>query len=292
MSAMIYFSNKPDSYLRIEKVFKMPLMCINARLSRINQQSYKSNKGRSGLILLTAMISGLIYGIITLTLFHKTWYHKVLSVFSTMIFIFVSTDMYFELLEKRIKKDIPSTLKMLSHYYTHYQGNVVPALNDTIDRCSKNNKVFLSLLRDALTAPDCEKQVAQLEEAMPSVWLKMLCRIMLFAKENGGRAASPEQREVKVDVIARNLKRLNSVLMQLNIEQEFNDVELMGMQLFVFSFPYFIIPISQWYNSSLLSDMNIGLIYDSVQAQNLVAIMMIVGNLGTVFIHWMRKLHN
>jgi hypothetical protein len=78
----------------------------------------------------------------------------------------------------------------------------------------------------------------------------------------------------------------------LNIEQGYNDAELLGMQVFVFFAPFLVIPMTKWYNSSLLIDLNLGNIYQSIEAQNLTAIMMVISGLGALFIHWMRKLQN
>ncbi len=269
-----------------------PVMLINRRLCKINQLSPQRNLHASFLIVVTAVLAGTVYGAAALALFHKLWYHKLLSLVSAVIFVYLIVDIYFEIKEKRIKKEIPNTLKVLSHYYSHYHGNVVAALDETITRCAANNKVFLLRLRDAILSADSQRQVERLEAVMPSVWLKMLCRLMHFAKENGGHAALPGAQDRQADVIARNLKRLNHCITRLSIEQEFNNVELLSMQLFVFLFPYFVIPISQWYNTSLLRDIDMDSIYGSIQAQSLTAAMMMISNLGTVFIHWMRKLQN
>lgn len=94
------------------------------------------------------------------------------------------------------------------------------------------------------------------------------------------------------DVISSNLKRLTSIVTFLNIEQSYNDAELMGMQIFVFIAPFIVIPLSKWYNTSLLIDLNMEDIYKSVQAQSLTAIMLLTSNAGALLIHWMRKLQD
>jgi hypothetical protein len=67
---------------------------------------------------------------------------------------------------------------------------------------------------------------------MPTIWLKMLCRLILFAKENGGDG----------NVISNNFKRLTNIVTFLNIEQGYNDAELLGMQVFVFFAPFLVKP--------------------------------------------------
>jgi hypothetical protein len=206
--------------------------------------------------------------------------------------VFLCEQSYFEIYEKQIKQDLPNTLKKLTHYYNHYKGNIIPALEDTISRCPKSNRVYVLKIKEALLRTDYEKQVEELENKMPTIWLKMICRIILFAKQNGGVASENDGKSNSGDVIANSFKRLTNIVTFLNIEQGYNDAELLGMQVFVFFAPFLVIPITKWYNTSLLIDLNMGDIYGSIQAQNLTAIMMFISAFGALFIHWMRKLQN
>jgi hypothetical protein len=253
-------------------------------MTLINQKSPAQNHGTSILLLSALLLLGGIYFIFAYSTFNGLWYHKVLCILSTMVFVYLCEQCYFELYEKQIGMDLPNTIKKLTHYYSHYKGNVMPALEDTISRCPKSNRVYLVKIKEALLKPDYENQIAGLENRMPVIWLKILCRLMLFAKENG--------RGADEDVITNNLKRLTNIVTFLNIEQGYNDAELLGMQIFVFFAPFFIIPVTKWYNTSLLIDLNLGDIYKSIEAQNLTAIMLITSGLGALFIHWMRKLQN
>ncbi|HYE08802.1 MAG TPA: hypothetical protein VEF53_01335, partial [Patescibacteria group bacterium] len=213
-------------------------------------------------------------------------------ILSTLIFTYLCEQSYFEIYEKRIKKDFPNTLKKLTHYYNHYKGNIIPALDETISRCPKSNRIYILRIKEALLKPDYEGHIEELERRMPTIWLKMLCRLILFAKENGGAVPGDNGKTLNGDVISGNLKRLTSIVTFLNIEQEYNDAELLGMQVFVFFAPFLVIPMTKWYNASLLIDLNIGDIYGSIQAQSLTAIMLFVSDLGALFIYWMRKLQN
>lgn len=199
---------------------------------------------------------------------------------------------YFDIYEKRINKDLPNTLKRLTHYYNHYKGNIIPALEDTILRCPKSNRIYLVKIKEALLKPDYEMQIEELEQKMPGTWFKMLCRLILFAKKNGGTFSENSEAYQREDVVSNNLKRLTSIVTFIDIEQGYNDVELYGMQIFIFFAPFLVIPMTKWYNTSLLLDINMHNIYDSVQAQSLTAIMMSLSGLGAIFIHWMRKLQH
>lgn len=268
------------------------LIKLNNRLTLINQKSPAQNIVTSLALLFVLVLLGTLYFLFAYKTFSGLWYHKVLSIFSTIIFVYLCEQTYFEIYEKRIKKDFPNTLKKLTHYYNHYKGNVIPALEDTISRCPKSNRVYILKIKEALLKPEYERQVEELEHKMPTIWLKMLCRIILFAKENGGSVSESSGKAPSGDVISNNLKRLTNIVTFLNIEQGYNDAELLGMQVFVFFAPFLVIPMTKWYNTSLLIDLNMGDIYGSIQAQSLTAIMLFLSGLGALFIHWMRKLQN
>ncbi|MEA4846170.1 MAG: hypothetical protein VB106_02935 [Clostridiaceae bacterium] len=261
------------------------LISLNRRLTLINQKSPAQNAGASIALLTSLIILGVFYFLFAYNTFSGLWYHKVLCGFSTLIFVFMCKESYFEIYEKRIKKDLPGTLKILTHYYNHYKGNIIPALEDTISRCPKSNRVYLVKIKEALLKPDYQRQIEELEDKMPVTWLKMLCQLILFAKENGGKASGG-------DAISNNLKRMTNIVTFINIEQGYNDAELLGMQIFVLFTPFMVIPLTKWYNNSLLSDLNMGDIYGSVQAQGITAVMMFISGIGAVFIYWMRKLQN
>ena len=268
------------------------LFKINKRLILINQKAPAQNIGTSLALLSSLILLGAFYFLFAYNTFSGLWYHKVLCIFSTLIFVYLCEESYFEIYEKRIKQDFPNTLKKLTHYYNHYKGNIIPALDDTISRCPKSNRVYVLKIKEALLQPDYKRQVEEVEHRMPTIWLKMVCRLILFAKENGGVVTENGGKSNRGDVISNNLKRLTNIVTFLNIEQGYNDAELLGMQVFVFFAPFMVIPMSKWYNTSLLIDFNMGDIYESIQAQSLTAIMMFISAFGALFIHWMRKLQN
>ncbi|HYF75326.1 MAG TPA: hypothetical protein VD757_01955 [Candidatus Nitrosocosmicus sp.] len=280
-----------DDYKRHKLLYSLPFR-LNKRLTLINQKSPAQNLWTSLILMLIMTALGAFYFLFSYSTFRGLWYHKLLCAFSALIFTYLCEETYFELYEKRIRMDLPSTLKKLTHYYNLYKGNIVPALEDTISKCPVSNRVFIVKMREALGKTDYVRQIGVLENQMPTVWMKMLCRIVLFAKENGGAAAGEAQKIRKEDVIASSLKRLTNIATFLNIEQGYNDAELLGMQIFVFFTPFMVIPVTRWYNTSLLIDFDMGGIYNSVQAQSLTAVMLFISSFGALFIHWMRKLQS
>lgn len=283
--------NISDNTVR-QRISDSLLLKLNRRLTLINQKTPMQNYWTSFMLLSVLIMLGILYFIFAYNTFNGLWYHKVLCMLSTLIFVYLCEQSYFEIYETRIKKDLPNTLKKLTHYYNHYKGNIMPALEDTISRCPKSNRIYILRIREALLKVDYEKHIEDLENRMPTIWLKMLCQLILFAKENGGAVSGVSDKTLKADVISSNLKRLTNIVTFLNIEQGYNDAELLGMQIFVFFAPLLVIPITHWYNTSLLIDLNIGDIYGSVQAQSLIAIMLLTSDLGALFIHWMRTLQN
>jgi hypothetical protein len=275
-----------------QRFYDSLLFKLNRRLTLINQKTQMQNYGTSFMLLSMLIALGVLYFIFAYNTFNGLWYHKVLCILSTLIFVYLCEQSYFEVYEARIKKDLPNTLKKLTHYYNHYKGNIMPALEDTISRCPKSNRIYILRIREALLKVDYEKHIEELEHRMPTIWLKMLCQLILFAKENGGVVSGGSDKAPKVDVISSNLKRLTNIVTFINIEQGYNDAELLGMQIFVFFAPLLVIPITKWYNTSLLIDLNIGDIYGGIQAQSLIAIMLLISDLGALFIHWMRKLQS
>lgn len=256
---------------------------MNNRFTQINQKAPAQNLETSIRLILLLVLLGSLYFIFAWSTFNGLWYHKILCILSTLTFTYLCEQSYFELYEKRIKKDFPGTIKKLSHYYGHYGGNVIPALEDTALRCPRSNSIYILKIKEALLKPDYKRQIEELEDKMPTIWLKMLCRLIMFAKENG---------EAEEAVISNNLKRLANIVTFLNIEQEYNDAELLGMQFFVFFVPLLVIPVTGWYNANLLIGLDVADIYRSIEAQSMTAIMLFMSSLGALFIHWMRRLQN
>lgn len=262
------------------------------RLTLINQKAPDQNYATCLVLVSVLTFLGAVYFIFAYNTFSGLWYHKVLCCFSTLVFVYMCEQIYFEAYEKRIGKALPNTIKKFTHYYNHYKGNVITALEDTIRRCPKSNRAHILKIKEALLKSDYENQTEMLKHRMPSIWLKIFCNIVLIAKENGGAVPEKGFKPQQEDIISNNLKRLTGIVTFINIEQGYNDAELLGMQIFVFLAPFFVIPATKWYNASLLVDLKLEDIYKSIEAQNLTAIMMVVSGLGALFIHWMRKLRN
>ncbi|MGE5677709.1 MAG: hypothetical protein ACM3ZR_06585 [Pseudomonadota bacterium] len=92
------------------------MLKLDSRLTIINQKSIAENSIAS-LVLLTAItLLGCLYFLFAYCTFSGLWYHKILCILSTLIFMYLCQQTYFDVYEKRITKELPSTLKKLAHY--------------------------------------------------------------------------------------------------------------------------------------------------------------------------------
>lgn len=280
----INFNSKYKNTIRSYLIKILPNIILaktNKRIASINQRSLFDNLSLS--IKITTILFTLsgIYFILAFNLFNTFWYHKLISIVSTFVFYYLAKETVFELIENKLKNELPSMCKKLSHYYEHYNYNLNLALKETENRVTPNSKFVLVKIRETLGKPDYDKNMITLQNEMPLSWLKMLSNILSIAKKNGGV------------IISENLKRMKNIIGFLNLQQGIANAELLGMELFVFFTPFVIIPVSRWYNSALLADIeSIGNIYNSVQAQSIAALIFLFGNVGALFIHWIRKLQS
>lgn len=259
---------------------------LNNRLSLINQRSFAENLPKSSVIFILICITSITYFLIVYSLFHTLWYHKLLSALSAMIFAYSLQDLYFEQLEKKVKLALPKTTKKLSHYYTHYKGNVIPTLKETEERCPVEARLYLVKIRKALLSGQPGDEIDSLKKTFPFAWFRMLASIIYMAKEKGiGIDTDASQ----TNLIGKNLMKMTNILNFINVQQGYNDAELKYIQLFLYFAPFLFILASDWINSKILIEMNMQEVYQGIKAQNIKAYIFISANLSALFIHWMRK---
>lgn len=259
---------------------------LNYRLSLISQSSFAENLSKSTVLLIGIFIISSIYFGIAYSLFHSLWYHKLFSIISTMIFAYSVQDFYFERLEKKVKQSLPKTTRKLSHYYTHYKGNVIPTLTETEEKCPKEARQYLLKIHRALLSRKPDEEIAVLKSTFPFVWFRILASIVFMAKEKGiGVEAAAEQ----TNMIGKNLMKMTNILNFVNVQQAYNDAELKYIQLFLYFSPFLFIFASDWINAKILIEMNMQDVYQGIKAQNIKAYLFLSANLSALFIHWMRK---
>jgi hypothetical protein len=259
---------------------------MNNRLSSLNQRSFSDNLSRTSILSIAVCAASIAYFALAIGLFHTLWYHKLFAVISALIFGYSIQDLYFEQIESRIKLSLPKTTKKLSHYYTHYKGNVIPTLKDAEEKCPLEAKLYLVKIRKALLSGRPGEEITALKTTFPFVWFRMLASIIYMAKEKG---AGVEADGSQTNLIGKSLSKITNILNFINVQQGYNDAELKFIQLFLYFIPLLFIFSSDWINAKILIEMNMQDVYQGIKAQNIKAYIFLSANLSALFIHWMRK---
>ncbi len=266
---------------------------LNNRLCKLNQRFFYENLPISTALFISLLVISLVYFIIAFNLFHALWYHRLFAVISTLIFAYSIQDLYFEHVEEKIRQALPKTTKKLSHYYTHYKGNVLPAMKETEEKCPLESKYYLIKIRKALTSNDPDLEIAELKREFPFVWFRMLTSILYMAKKKGnGVDNNVDSRSFEQDntnLIGKNMMKITNIVNFINVQQGYNDAELKYIEFFLYFSPFLFIFASDWINAKILIEMNMQDIYQGIKAQNIKSYLFIAANLSGLFIHWMRK---
>ena len=267
---------------------------ICKRLCRLNQLSPKENLINSIRLSFIFIIASAIYYLVAQLIVDGLWYHDLLIILSTVLFYIVIKESYFESLEKNIEQNLPKLISKILHYYTHYNFNIIVALEEAEKRSHSSVKIFASKIRDALLSADYENKIKELQEDMPLNWLKTLCVILLFAKKQGvaENTGNTQMNTNSSDPISLNLRKMIRIINFTNVEQKQNTTKLIGYQLMSFMAPLFTIPVVKIYYRYMDTMVQIGNPYADMTAQTLAAILLFAGNASALYIHWLRKLQH
>lgn len=259
---------------------------MNSRLSSLNQRSFAENVVKSTVLFIVVCLICITYFVVAFGLFHSLWYHKLFAVISTLIFGYSLQDLYFEHVENKVKQSLPKATKKLSHYYTHYKGNVIPAIKETEEKCPEEVKLYLVKIRKALLSRKPGEEIETLKSTFPFVWFRMLASIIYMAKEKG---IGIEMDGKQTNMIGKNLSKITNILNFINVQQGYNDAELKYIELFLYLSPFLFIIGSDCINAKILIEMNMQEVYQGIKAQNIKANIFLAANLSAFYIHWMRK---
>ena len=259
---------------------------MNSRLSALNKRSFSENLTKSSALFIAICIVSIVYFVVVIGLFHSLWYHKIFAVISTLIFGYSLQNLYFEQIEKKVKESLPKATKKLAHYYTHYKGNVIPAIKETEERCPEEAKLYLAKIRKALVSRKPGEEIETLKGTFPFVWFRMLASIIYMAKEKG---IGVESDGTHANMIGKSLSKITNILNFINVQQGYNDAELKYIELFLYLSPFLFIFGSDWINAKILIEMNMQDVYQGIKAQNIKAYIFLAANLSAFYIHWMRK---
>ncbi|HCC07660.1 MAG TPA: hypothetical protein DEP72_05825 [Clostridiales bacterium] len=251
---------------------------IAKRLSRINQRTESENMQLSLKIALVSLSVGLVYFVFCICIFNELWYHKLIALAASLIIIKTTLELILEVIENRFKKKLPQMIRVFGYYYQHYNGNLNKALDASIDRTRDENKIYLQKIKTAINKENYIQEIDYLKKNMPSVWLKLLCNLVVFAKRDGDK-----------DAIAPNLNRLTYIINFVNLSQGQNNVEFLWIEVGLLILPLIVIPFTQMYNGIILEAMEYENIYKGLEAQTKASAILLVSVLSAMVVNWIRK---
>ncbi|HAN10648.1 MAG TPA: hypothetical protein DCP90_08575 [Clostridiales bacterium] len=251
---------------------------IAKRLSRINQRTESENVPLSLKIAAVALSVGLVYFAFCISIFHELWYHKLIALAATLIIIKTTLELILEVIENRFKKKLPQMIRIFGYYYRHYNGNINKAMDASIDRTRDENKIYLQKIKIAINKEDYIQEMEYLKKNMPSVWLKLLCNLVIFAKRDGDK-----------DAIAPNLNKLTYIINFVNLSQGQNNVEFLWIEVGLLVLPLIVIPFTQMYNGIILEAMEYENIYLGLEAQTKASLILLTSILSAMVVNWIRK---
>lgn len=273
----------------VEKVPPKLYSNTNKRLSMINQRSELDNMFSSIKVSLALLLAGLGNFGLMYYLAHDLWYHKVLAVVSSMIFIYILHGNYFERLENKIREELPELGNSIEHYYTHHDGNLIAALESAELRTKPELKVFVAKIKEIFKNEDYLENINVLKSNMSNFWLQILCTILSIAKEKGGKIIKVNTNGERENVISEVLEKLSNIIEFNNIQQGYDNAEMKQYEFMTFLAPYGIIFVTKFYYAYFSKYIDVMSAYETVEAKTYVAMIFLFGNLGTLFIHWVRR---
>ena len=255
-----------------------------ARLSSLYQTPFASNQNEALQHNLRMIIAGLLYFIFCSFFFNEFWYHVLISVFSTLVFIYLLDQRCFEKKRSLLINTLPLMLNKVAHYYSHLDGNLISALEEAEKQTPIITKAYIVKIKEALLSINRDYEIKQLQAKMPFSWLKVLCGLLLSISKEGYSINTDKSNGVS-DI----LRRMASAISCLNIQQGYNNAEFIHYEKFLFICPFFIIPATRLFNASLLKYIDIPDVYSSIRAQTIAALIFLLSNLSVLFVNWIRK---
>lgn len=276
----------------IENMPKRVYRKTNKTLSTINLRSELDNMLLSIRISLLLIIAGLINFTVVYYLAHDLWYQTLMAVASSIIFVYVLYGNYLESVETKIKNELPNLCSDLEHYYTHHDGNLIAALENTEKSQKPEIQIIVRKIIDVLQKENYIENMNLLKSRMTFFWLQILCTILSFAKEKGGKVVKLNEKGESVNVIAEVLEKMTNIIEFGNIQQGYDNAEMKQYELIIFLSPYAIVFVTKLYYSYFSQYIDVMSAYNTIEAKTYVSLIFLTGNLGTLFINWVRKNKN
>lgn len=175
-------------------------------------------------------------------------------------------------MEKKAIDQLPVIIENIINFYQVNQ-NMISAVEKT--------KAFFPKYKHLDEMTDAYKNDRKAN--LPTIWHDTLFFIFKESCEKG------TTEKIENDQYSKSLQTLIFNLMDIKSEQDLDNASLLSFQFFSFFMPYIVIIASDMFNAMLLKEMGISPPVDQMQKISVATQLILVGNIGTIFINWMRK---
>lgn len=251
---------------------------IENKLVKINLNSSYKNTKKAIQIIIEMCVLGIVYLIFSSQFFKGIWYLNLLIVVSTIIFMFTYLDVRLELLKKKVKADIPKTTRKIRHYLV-LTKNISKALGLATQKSPETTRDYVQKMKVAIDSKDAKTAIEELKKSSSEEWLKLECNLIHYCKVNGD----------KDKTISKNLNKVTNIIDFVNLQQGLDNAEILWAQIFVFSLPILAIPGIQHINNFMFESIEQSNLYMTNGANVIAAQILLISNILTLFISWIRK---
>lgn len=243
------------------------------RYSYIKLQAHELSRLAKMLMGLMGLYMGYCYYFI-----HGVWYLNLLAMVSSILFGYTVVLFYLEKKKQRFNAAMPQCMKQF-RYYLLQTHNVSKAMRRTIEKAPKETKYCLERLQEALEALDLKAGIDKVKQTCPNEWMSLFCTLVYYSKQNGDQDGE----------VSKNLNRCSHIISFLNLQHEMDDAAVEWAQIAVFLLPILGIPLVQLFNAQLFEALGQTNVYHERVCQMMTAQLLIVSNLSTLFIAWVRR---
>ena len=255
-----------------------PIQYIENQLVKINLSYSHRNAKKAVQITIEMCALGILYFIFSSQFFKGIWYLKLLIVISTIIFMLTYLDVRLELLKKKVKGDIPKTTRKIRHYLV-LTKNISKALKLAAQKSPETTRDYVQKMKEAVDSKDAKAAIEELKKSSSEEWIKLECNLIHYCKVNGD----------KDKTISKNLSKVTNIIDFVNLQQGLDNAEILWAQIFVFILPILGIPGIQYMNNFMFESLEQSNLYLSNSANVIAAQILLISNILTLFISWIRK---
>lgn len=254
------------------------ILYVEKRISEKTNRSTTFNKKLAGRIFLEMVVLGLVYLIYSYTFFHGIWYLNAMVIISTLIFLSCYLDLRLEQVHKKTQEDIPRTTRKLRFYLLN-TGNINRALEKTIEKAPDTTKRYLQSMKDATESQDVKLSMDKVKKEIKAEWLKMVCNLVSHYKEHGDAEG----------IVTQNLGKVTNIIEFINLQQGLDNASIMSAQMFVFFGPIIALPAIEAFNKQMLAALESPVLIEMESQKAMAAVILLLSNIFTLFISWVRK---